>query len=126
MQKYSINLREDAEAIGNIIMGGYTYCCNKTVSDIMGNMSKPLSSAIRLTRTPEVAHALTLAKRRYPTLSDPEILKVGLAKLTRLSEEDEIEEIRLAASYSVGVDYLSDPEEDIYHTGMGKKLPWTK
>jgi len=89
-------------------------------------MSKTLSSAIRLTRTPEVARALILAKRRYPTLSDPEILKVGLAKLTSMSDEDEKAEIRAMASNSVGTDYLSDPEEDIYHTGMGKKLTWTK
>lgn len=92
----------------------------------MGSMSKTPSPAIRLTRTPEVAHALSLAKRRYPTLSDPEILKVGLAKLTSMADEGEIVEIRAMASHSVGMDYLSDPEEDIYHTGMGKKLTWTK
>ena len=90
-------------------------------------MSDNTATAIRLTRTPEVARALELAKKRYPTLSDPEILKVGLATLTtKTSEEEEIDEIRAMSSYSVGVDYLSDPAEDIYHLGMGKKLTWQK
>ena len=93
-----------------------------TVSGIMSSMSKAPSPAIRLTRTPEVARALILAKRRYPTLSDPEILKVGLAKLTSMSDEDEITEIRAMASYSVGMDYLSDPAEDLYTSDMGKKV----
>lgn len=84
-------------------------------------MNKSTSAAIRLSRTPEVARALALAKRRYPTLSDPEILKVGLAKLTTESEDD-LKEIRAMAAYSIGEDYLNDPEEDIYHLGMGKKL----
>ncbi len=80
--------------------------------------------AIRLTRTPEVARALALAKRRYPTLSDPEILKVGLAKLTaNTTEDDDIAEVRAmtAHSFSIG-GYLDDPEEDTYHLGMGKKV----
>ncbi|HUD07013.1 MAG TPA: hypothetical protein VMR34_03940 [Candidatus Saccharimonadales bacterium] len=90
-------------------------------------MSKSTPAAIRLTRTPEVIRALTLAKKRYPTLSDPEILKVGLATLTtNTSADEEIAEIRAMASYSVGEDYLNDPAEDIYHLGMGKKLTWQK
>ncbi len=87
-------------------------------------MSTTTSSAIRLTRTPEVAKALILAKRRYPTLSDPEILKVGLAKLiANTTEDDDIIEVRAmtAHSFSIG-GYLDDPEEDIYHLGMGKKV----
>jgi len=80
-------------------------------------------SAIRLTRTPEVARALAIAKKRYPALSDPEILKVGLSKLTiESSNESDPNEIRAMAAYSVGDDYLNDPTEDIYHLGMGKKL----
>jgi hypothetical protein len=90
-------------------------------------MNKNTSTAIRLTRTPEVVRALKLARKRYPTLSDPEILKVGLAILTtKTAEEEEIDEIRAMSSHSVGEDYLSDPAEDIYHLGMGKKLTWQK
>jgi hypothetical protein len=80
-------------------------------------------TAIRLTRTPEVAKSLALAKRRYPTLSDPEILKVALANLTvNTAEDDDIAEIRKIAAHSVGEDYLNDPAEDIYTLGMGKKV----
>ena len=89
-------------------------------------MAKTQSAAIRLTRTPEVSRALSMARRRYPTLSDPEILKVGLSKLINTTEVDDISEIRSTAAHSVGIDYLSDPGEDIYQVGMGKKLPWTK
>ena len=86
-------------------------------------MSKSTPTAIRLTRTPEVAKALELAKKRYPTLSDPEILKVGLATLTtKSSEKDERDEISAMSSHSVGEDYLSDPAEDLYTAGMGKKV----
>ncbi len=87
-------------------------------------MSTLIPSAIRLTRTPEVTRALALAKRRYPTLSDPEILKVGLSKLIAdTTEDNDIAEVRAmtAHSYSIG-GYLDDPEEDIYHLGMGKKV----
>jgi hypothetical protein len=82
--------------------------------------------AIRLSITPEVAKALRQAKKMYPTLSDPEILKLGLAKITTSSEESrdekERKEIMAMAAYSVGYDYLSDPEEDIYTLDMGKKV----
>ena len=88
-------------------------------------MNKITATAIRLSRTPEVAQALALAKKRYPTLSDPEILKVGLAQLTtKLSREEDLEEIRAMTAYGVGEDYLNDPAEDVYHLGMGKKLKW--
>jgi hypothetical protein len=90
-------------------------------------MNKSISSAaIRLSRTPEVARALALAKKQYPTLSDPEILKVGLAKLTTHTLDDDLTEIRAMAANGVGEDYLNDPAEDIYHLGMGKKLEWNK
>lgn len=87
-------------------------------------MNRSTPPAIRLTRTPEVAQALSLAKKRYPTLSDPEILKVGLAKLTaKTSSEEDLAEIRALATYSLNIDgYLEDPQEDIYHLGMGKKV----
>lgn len=87
-------------------------------------MSTSIPSAIRLTRTPEVVRALALAKRRYPTLSDPEILKVGLAKLiANTTEDDDIAEVRAMTAHSFGIGgYLDDPEEDIYHLGMGKKV----
>jgi len=86
-------------------------------------MSKTTPTAIRLSRTPEVARALAVAKRRYPTLSDPEILKVGLAKLTtNTSDDEEKAEIRAMSAYSVGADYLSDPAEDLYTSEMGKKV----
>lgn len=87
-------------------------------------MSKTTPAAIRLSRTPEVARALAVAKKRFPTLSDPEILKVGLAMLTADSSNDkDITEIRNLAAYSLNIDgYLSDPREDIYHLGMGKKV----
>ena len=87
-------------------------------------MSNSISSAIRLSRTPEVAKALALAKRRYPTLSDPEILKVGLANLiTNTAKDDDFAEVRAMTAHSFNIDgYLDDPNEDIYHLGMGKKV----
>lgn len=67
-----------------------------------------------------------MAKKKYPTLSDPEILKLGLSEIAaganNLPARDELEEIRLMAANSFGYDYLSDPEEDIYTEGMGKKV----
>ncbi len=84
-------------------------------------MNNPSLPAIRLTRTPEVVRALAIAKKRYPTLSDPEILKVGLAKLTSEETED-MAELRAMNAVAFGEDYLNDPEEDIYQLGMGKKV----
>lgn len=82
--------------------------------------------AIRVSVTPEVSRALEQAKKRFPALSDPEILKLGLSQIAaeannRVATED-IEEIRLMAADSFGYDYLNDPEEDIYHEGMGTKV----
>jgi hypothetical protein len=90
-------------------------------------MNKYVSgAAIRLTRSAEVARALAIAKKRYPTLSDPEILKLGLAKLTTgNTENDSPEAVRRLAAYSFNVDgYLDDPAEDIYRLGMGKKTEY--
>ena len=41
----------------------------------------------------------------------------------RSTEDDDIIEVRAmtAHSFSIG-GYLDDPEEDIYHLGMGKKV----
>lgn len=87
-------------------------------------MKTTAQTAIRLSRTPEVATALALAKRRYPTLSDPEILKVGLASLTaHLTKDDVLAESRAMTVHAFNIDgYLDDPAEDIYHLGMGKKV----
>ena len=87
-------------------------------------MNKTTSTAIRLTRTPEVTKALAVAKKRYPTLSDPEILKVGLAKLiANTSIHEDLFEARAIAAYSLNTDgYLNDPEEDVYKLGMGEKV----
>lgn len=83
-------------------------------------------TAIRLSITPEVGRALKQAKRLYPTLSDPEILKLGLSKVIQTDQPSkrskEEQEIMAIAAYSVGYDYLSDPEEDIYTEDMGEKV----
>ena len=84
-------------------------------------------TVIRLSITNEVRNGLKLAKRRYPTLSDPEILKLGLAKIvteyddvTRASEDKA--EISRSAAHAVGADYLSDAEEEIYTASTGKRV----
>ena len=84
-------------------------------------------TAIRVSITPEVGRALQRAKRLYPTLSDPEILKLGLSKIATSNnevsrDEKEREDIQKMAAYSVGYDYLSDSEEDIYTENMGRKV----
>ena len=82
-------------------------------------MSNTTQTVIRLSITNEVRDGLKLAKKRYPTLSDPEILKLGLAKIvteyddTRTASEDRVE-TRASSARAVGDDYLSDAEEDIY------------
>lgn len=83
--------------------------------------------AIRLSITPEMRRALNVAKRRYPTLSDSEILKLGLAKILTESDEPvrtfrEREEVRSGAAVAVGRDYLENPEEDVYTADMGKSV----
>lgn len=93
-------------------------------------MSSTTQTIIRLTITSEVRNGLKLAKKRYPTLSDPEILKLGLAKIVteysdpRSTKQDRAE-IRSGAAHAVGDDYLSDPEEDIYTANMGKRVHFT-
>jgi hypothetical protein len=82
-------------------------------------------TAIRLTVSKEVEKALLIAKRRYPTLSDPEILKLGLSKIVYEENErmkHDKRDILLTASNSVGLDYLSDKEEDIYSNDLGIKV----
>ena len=90
-------------------------------------MSRSTPTAIRLSVTDDISRALTRAKKLYPTLSDPEILKLGLSKIVRESDEaerlaSEREEIRKISAYSVGEDYLSNPAEDEYTADMGKKV----
>jgi hypothetical protein len=84
------------------------------------------ASVIRLSVTDEVSRALHKAKKRYPALSDPEILKLGLSKIVTEVEltpwEQERDEIRRSASYAVGFDYLNTPEEDEYTPTMGTKV----
>lgn len=93
---------------------------------IMKTKSPP---AIRISATTEVRKSLDKAKRLYPALSDPEIFKLGLSKIVTedpdTTYEKEREEIQRAAAYSVGYDYLSDPEEDIYTEDMGTKVDFS-
>ncbi len=89
-----------------------------------------MQSAIRLSVTDEISRALSQAKKLYPTLSDPEILKLGLSKIVRESYGEnrvsgEREEIRRSSAYSVGEDYLNDPAEDLYTSDMGKKVQFS-
>lgn len=82
------------------------------------------NKAIRLARTPEVDRALKTARRQYPTLNDAELLKLGLSHLVynHSSEADDLTELNAMTAQAFGKDYLSDPAEDIYHLGMGKKV----
>jgi hypothetical protein len=84
-------------------------------------------STIRLSITKEVAEALGIAKKRYPTLSDPEILKLGLSKIVTegtlsVSDKETRDEVRQTAAYAVGHDYLTDAEEDVYAQHAGKQV----
>jgi hypothetical protein len=93
-------------------------------------MNRPTTSAIRLSVTDEVSRALLQAKKLYPTLSDPEILKLGLSKIVRESEERERtlrerDEIRRLSARSVGEDYLNDSTEDLYTSDMGKRVQFS-
>jgi hypothetical protein len=90
-------------------------------------MKNIVPTAIRLSITSDVRKTLDMAKRRYPALSDPEILKLGLSKI--VTEYDEVstlaedrKEIRLGASAALGKDYLVSREEDIYSADIGKKV----
>ncbi len=91
--------------------------------------TKPLS-AIRISVTPEVKDALGRVKVLYPTLSEAEIFKLSLAVLSndkpiKSAFERESDDIARMSSYSVGYDYLSDPEEDIYTEDMGTKVDFS-
>lgn len=81
-------------------------------------------TAIRLSVTSEVHKALSIAKKRYPTLSDPEILKLGLSKIVTEDADygRERNEVRAIAASAVGRDYLEDQDEDIYSSTMGKEV----
>ncbi len=88
--------------------------------------TKSPPKAIRISATEEVKKALLEAKKIYPTLSDPEIFKLGLSKIVRdeinVDRASEEKEIMVLAAHAVGHDYLSDPDEDTYHLGIGKKV----
>jgi hypothetical protein len=84
-------------------------------------------AAIRLSITSDVRKSLDMAKKRYPALSDPEILKLGLSKIVTEYDEtstsaEEHKEIRLGSSAALGKDYLESSEEDVYSADMGKKV----
>jgi hypothetical protein len=93
-------------------------------------MSNTTPTVIRLSITNEVRNGLRLAKKRYPTLSDPEILKLGLAKIvteyedTRTAEEDRAE-VRANAAHAVGSEYLNDIDEDVYTIDSGKRVSFS-
>jgi hypothetical protein len=90
-------------------------------------MSNSAPTVIRLSITDEVRYGLKLAKKRYPTLSDPEILKLGLAKIVTeydapATVNEDKTEIRRGAARAVGEEYLSDSEEDVYTANIGKRV----
>lgn len=93
-------------------------------------MSNTSPTVIRLSITNEVRDGLKLAKKRYPTLSDPEILKLGLAKIVteyddaRSASEDRTG-VRATAAYAVGSEYLRDSEEDVYSASIGKPVSFS-
>jgi len=93
-------------------------------------MRNTTPAVIRLSITNEVRNGLKLAKKRYPTLSDPEILKLGLAKIVteyddaRTVSEDSAE-IKAIAARAVGDEYLGDVEEDIYTAATGKRVSFS-
>lgn len=92
-------------------------------------MKNTTPTVIRLSITSDVRRALGVAKKRYPTLSDPEILKLGLARIVTEYDEPmssvDQNEIRLGASAAVGKEYLNDIEEDVYSADMGKKVAFS-
>lgn len=89
-------------------------------------MSNKTPTIIRLSMTSEMRKALEKAKKKYPTLSDPEILKLGLSKIVTENnggvDDRERDEIRHGAAHAVGEDYLRDKEEDIYRLDMGRRV----
>jgi hypothetical protein len=79
-------------------------------------------NAIRVAVTDDIRTALDKAKAIYPTLSDAEILKVGLARIVREEAYTERGLIRHAAAHAVGDDYLADEAEDTYTEEDGEKV----
>lgn len=92
-------------------------------------MATTSKDIIRLSKTKQVSRALNIAKKKYPTLSDAEILKLGLSKIItdypEIFPREDRDQIRLAAAYALGSDYLEDPEEAIYKISMGKKVQFS-
>jgi hypothetical protein len=87
-------------------------------------------TVIRLSITKEVRSGLDLAKKRYPTLSDPEILKLGLSKIVTDYEDspasdNDKSEIRRSAARAVGAEYLSDSAEDLYTADSGSRVKFS-
>ncbi len=92
-------------------------------------MNKTNPTIIRLSVTSEIRKALNIAKLNYPTLSDPEIIKLGLSKISTeairenfMTDEMDRQAIRRGAVYAIGEDYLQDTAEDSYSNNSGKKV----
>jgi len=88
------------------------------------------TTVILLSVTGEVRKALNTAKKKYPTLSEPEILKLGLSKIvTEYADAypigEERNEIRSNAAHAVGQDYLDDETEDSYTADHGTKVSFS-
>jgi hypothetical protein len=79
-------------------------------------------NAIRVAVTEDIRTALDKAKAVYPTLSDAEILKVGLARIVRDETLTERRLIRRTAADVAGDGYLADETEDIYTEEDGEKV----
>jgi len=76
------------------------------------------TKAIRLSVNEDVNNALEIARKKYPALSDAELLKVGLSlivtKNTTDNNGESVQELHKMAAYAVGHDYLADCAEDLY------------
>lgn len=90
-------------------------------------MNKKDTTIIRLSKNEEIRKALLVAKKKYPTLTDSEILKLGLSKIVTEGKniDSERADIRRGAAYSVGEHYLEDSEEDLYTKDMGDKVSFS-
>lgn|GEM_PF-1951067 len=100
-----------------------TISCNHKIAEsvviwhkVLYNDSMNTTKAIRLSINEEVSGALEIARKKYPALSDAELLKVGLSLLVieDKNNDNEKQEIQNFASHSVGHDYLSNSKEDLY------------
>jgi hypothetical protein len=92
---------------------------------MINNMNKTNPTIIRLSVTSEIRKALNIAKLNYPTLSDPEIIKLGLSKISTeaireksIADETDRQAIRRGAVYAIGEDYLQDSAEDLYSKNL--------